>query len=121
MQEELKALMVVLAVGSAVAIAARRLGLAYNVPLVVVGLLLVFFRVLPARPLDPEVVLVAFLPALVFEGALFADLDHLRHARKAILMLALPGVFVSLLATAGVSAVFLGLPLGVAIVLGALL
>src|SRR6185295_14362716 len=58
---------------------------------------------------------------LVFEGALFADLDHLRHAQKPILMLAVPGVFVSLLATAGVAAFALDLPFVVALLLGALL
>ena len=121
MHDELKALMLVLAVGSAVAIGARRLGLPYNVPLVVVGLLLVFLKLLPPLPLDPDVVLVGFLPALIFEGALFADLDHLRHARKPILMLAVPGVFISLAATAGVATYALELPLVVGLLLGALL
>jgi CPA1 family monovalent cation:H+ antiporter len=121
MREELTALMVVLGVGATVAIGARRLAMPYNVPLVVVGLVLVFLKLLPPVPLDPEVVLVGFLPVLVFEGALFADLEHLRHARIPILMLALPGVFISLLATAGVATFALALPFAAALLLGALL
>ena len=83
--------MVVFGVGAAVAIGAKRAGIPYNVALVVMGLVLVFADVLPHAPLDPEVVLVAFLPVLVFEGALFADADSLKAARRPILALALPG------------------------------
>jgi monovalent cation:H+ antiporter, CPA1 family len=121
MHDQLKALMLILAVGSAVAIGARRIGLPYNVPLVLVGLGLVFTKLHAAVPLDPDIVLVAVLPVLVFEGALFANLDHLRHAAKPILLLAVPGVFVSLGATALVAAFALDLSLPIALLLGALL
>ena len=73
MREQLEHLLLVLAVGTAVAIGAKRVFVPYNVALVIVGLLLVFTDVLPKAPMDPEVVLLAFLPVLVFEGALFAD------------------------------------------------
>jgi CPA1 family monovalent cation:H+ antiporter len=121
MRERLESLMLVLAVGAAVAIAAKRVGAPYNVALVVVGLLLVFADVLPHTPLDPEIVLVAFLPVLVFEGALFADVDALRREARPILTLALPGVAVSLLGTAVVATVALRLPFSAALLLGALL
>jgi CPA1 family monovalent cation:H+ antiporter len=120
-RHDLQALMLILAVGSAVAIGAKRVGIPYNVALVVVGLALVLLRVLPPFALDPELVLVAMLPVLVFEGALFANLDHLREARDPILTLAIPGVAVSLLGTAGIATWALGLPFLVALVLGALL
>jgi CPA1 family monovalent cation:H+ antiporter len=121
MREDLKAVLWILAVGAAVAVGARRAGIAYNVPLVLVGLGLVFLKILPATPLDPEVVLVGFLPVLIFEGALNAELDHLRTAARPILFLALPGVFLSLVATAGVASFAVGLPFVVALLLGALL
>ncbi len=121
MHERLEALLLVLAVGAVVAIAAKRADVPYNVALVLVGLALVVVDVLPRAPLDPEVVLVAFLPVLIFEGALFADAGHLREARAPILALALPGVALSLLATGGVAAFALGLPFGAALLLGALL
>ena len=121
MRERLESLLLVLAVGSSVAIGAKRVGVPYNVALVVVGLLLVLTDVLPNSPMDPEVILIAFLPILVFEGAFFADADNLRRASRPILVLAVPGVAISLLATAAVATFALGLPFAIALLLGALL
>ena len=121
MREHLESFMLVLAVGAAVAIAAKRVGAPYNVALVVIGLLLVFADVLPHAPMNPELVLVAFLPLLVFEAALFADAASLRSSARPILALALPGVAISLVATAGVATGALGLPFSAALLLGALL
>jgi CPA1 family monovalent cation:H+ antiporter len=86
-RERLESLLLVLAVGSAVAIGAKRVGIPYNVALVVVGLLLVLVDVLPDTPMDPQVMLIAFLPILVFEGALFSDTDNLQRAARPILAL----------------------------------
>jgi CPA1 family monovalent cation:H+ antiporter len=113
--------MLILAVGSAVAIAAKRVGVAYNVALVLVGLLLVVLRVLPAQPLDPEMILIGVLPVLIFEGALFANLDHLRESSKAVFTLAIPGVALALFGTAIVATWGLRLPFAVALLLGAIL
>ena len=121
MRERLESFMLVLAIGAGVAIGAKRVGVPYNVALVLIGLLLVFADVLPHAPMDPELVLVAFLPLLVFEGALFADADSLKEARRPILALAVPGVAISLVATAGVATFALGMPFSVALLLGALL
>ncbi|WP_438039595.1 cation:proton antiporter [Sorangium sp. So ce128] len=121
MRERLESLLLVLAVGSAVAIGAKRVAIPYNVALVLVGLLLVVVDVLPKAPMDPEVILIAFLPVLVFEGALFADADSLRGASRPILALAVPGVLISLLGTAAVATQLLALPFAAALLLGALL
>jgi monovalent cation:H+ antiporter, CPA1 family len=120
-REQLEKLMLVLAVGAVVAIGAKRAGAPYNVALVVIGLLLVFASVLPHAPMNPELVLIAFLPLLVFEAALFADADSLRSARRPILALAVPGVAISLLGTAVVATFALDLPFSSALLLGALL
>jgi len=121
MRHTLEVLMLILAVGSAVAIAAKRVGIPYNVALVLVGLVLVLLGMVPAAPLNPEFILIGVLPVLVFEGALFANLDHLRDSRNAILTLAVPGVALSLFATAAVAMWVLDLPFTIALVLGALL
>jgi CPA1 family monovalent cation:H+ antiporter len=121
MRESLEQLLIVLAVGSGVAIFARRINIPYNVALVVVGLLLVVFTVVPETPMDPGVVLMVFLPILIFQGALSADATSLRQASRPILALALPGVAVSLLATAAIAAWEIGLPFSVALLLGAVL
>lgn len=121
MRERLESLLLVLAVGSTVAIGAKRIGVPYNVALVLVGLILVVVDVLPNAPMNPEVILIAFLPVLVFEGALFADADSLRAASRPILALAVPGVLISLLGTAAVATLVLDLPFAAALLLGAVL
>lgn len=113
--------MLILAIGSAVAIGAKRIGVAYNVALVLVGLVVALLGVLPRAPLDPELVLVGMLPVLVFQGALSANPDHLRESKNAILALAIPGVALSLFGTAAVATWALDLPFTTALVLGALL
>jgi monovalent cation:H+ antiporter, CPA1 family len=113
--------MLILAVGSAVAIAAKRIAVPYNVALVVVGLVIALVGVFPNVELDPEVILVGVLPVLVFEGGLSANLDHMRESRAAILTLAVPGVAVSLLGTAAAATFALSLPFSTGLVLGALL
>lgn len=121
MREKLEALLLVLAVGSTVAIAAKRVGVPYNVALVLVGLVLVFLDVLPKTPLDPEVVMVLFLPILVFEASLVAEAESMRRAARPIIALAIPGVAISLFCTGAVATFALGLPFSAALLLGALL
>jgi CPA1 family monovalent cation:H+ antiporter len=121
MLEYLEQLLLVLATGSAVAIVAKRINIPYNVALVVVGLVLVLLNVLPDTPMQPSIVLLVFLPVLVFQGALSADDVSMRQAARPILALALPGVALSLLATAAIAAWEIGLPFPVALLLGAVL
>jgi CPA1 family monovalent cation:H+ antiporter len=121
MREYLEQLLLVLAVGSAVAIGAKRISVPYNVALVVVGLLLVLMNVLPETPMEPGVVLMVFLPILVFQGALSADDTSMRRAARPILALAVPGVALSLLATAAIAGWEIGLPFPIALLLGAVL
>jgi len=121
MHEYLEQLLLVLAVGSAVAIGAKRIGIPYNVALVVVGLLLVLMNVLPQTPMNPDVVLLVFLPILVFQGALSADDVSMRQAARPILALAIPGVALSLFATAAIASWEIGLRFPIALLLGAVL
>lgn len=121
MREYLEQLLLVLAIGSAVAISAKRISVPYNVALVVVGLLLVLMNVLPQTPMDPGVVLMVFLPILVFQGAVSADAVSMRNAARPILALAIPGVALSLLGTAALATWALDLPYSVALLLGAIL
>jgi CPA1 family monovalent cation:H+ antiporter len=121
MRVYLEQLLVVLAIGSGVAILAKRFNTPYNVALVVVGLLLVVMDVLPRTTMDPTVVLLLFLPILVFQGALSADDVAMKRAARPILALALPGVAITLLATATLAAWEIHLPFAVALLLGAVL
>jgi CPA1 family monovalent cation:H+ antiporter len=121
MREYLEQLLLVLAVGSAIAIGAKRINVPYNVALVVVGLVLVVTNVLPHTPMNPDVVLLVFLPILIFQGALSADAASMRKAARPILALAVPGVVLSLVATAAIAAWEIGLPFSIALLLGAVL
>ena len=121
MLEYLEQLLIVLAIGSAVAIVAKRVSVPYNVALVVVGLLLMLMEVLPDTPMNPSVVMLVFLPILIFQGALSADDASMRQAARPILTLAVPGVLMSLVATAAIASWEIGLPFSVALLLGAVL
>lgn len=121
MRDQLEGLIGVLALGTAVAVGARRAGVPFNAMLVVAGLVGALLKVVPPHPLDPELVLLVFLPLLVFEAALFVDVGALRQQARPIIALAVPGVAISLLTTAGVATWALALPFGVALLLGALL
>lgn len=121
MRHALENFLLALAVGSAVAIGAKRFNVPYNVALVLVGLVLVLLYPIPEATMNPEVILVVFLPVLVFEGALFADAQSMRGAARPILALAVPGVVLSLLGTAAIATWALALPFAAALLLGAIL
>ena len=54
---------------------ARRLSVPYPIVLVIGGALFGFIPGLPAVKLDPQVVLVVFLPPLVYGAAVYANLS----------------------------------------------
>jgi CPA1 family monovalent cation:H+ antiporter len=103
-----------------VAMIARRLRFPYTLALVLVGLFLGFVHVDPQLHLEPDLVLLLFLPALLFEGAWNVDVRALRANWLAVLLLAGPGLLISL----GVVALALrfgaGLPIGIALLIGAI-
>ncbi len=104
------------------AIGAKRAHLPYNVALVVGGMLITLSHVLPEAPhLEPEVVFLVCLPALLFEGGFTAHLDSIRANLVPIALLATVGVLVAIGATGGALHVALDLPWGPAILLGCIL
>src|SRR2546423_10522680 len=68
-------LLIAVAVLSAIA---HRLSVPYPIVLVVGGAVLGFVPGLPEVKLDPEVVLVVFLPPLLYGSAIFANFNDLR-------------------------------------------
>ncbi len=111
------ALMLVFAL---VAIAVRRLRVPYTVALVIVGLLITIGEPVHVT-LSPDLILGLLVPPLVFEASFQLNLRELRRSLPAILILAVPGVIVTMLVVGGL--VFLGtrLPLPVALLFGALI
>jgi len=78
-----------------VAMVAHRIKLPYTVALVVVGLGLSFQNVIHFE-LTPEIILMLFLPPLVFEAALHIDYGIFRRVLTPVLLLAVFGVLITI-------------------------
>jgi CPA1 family monovalent cation:H+ antiporter len=105
---------------SIVAVVVRRFRIPYTVGLVLAGL------ALSLRPpiqleLTPELILAILLPPLLFEAAFHLNIDHLRRNVGTILLLAIPGVILTMLITGSILSFGAGLPLSAALVFGALI
>jgi monovalent cation/hydrogen antiporter len=96
---ELLLLLLMVAVAG-LSILARPLGVPYPILLVLGGLLLGFLPGLPAVELPPELVLVVFLPPLLYQAAFFSTLRDLRADLRAITTTAVGLVLVTMAAVA---------------------
>jgi monovalent cation/hydrogen antiporter len=107
--------------GAGLSVLARPLGVPYPILLVVGGLVLGFVPGLPAVELPPELVLVLFLPPLLYRAAFFASPLELRADLRAITLAAV-GLVLATMAAVAVAAHALveGLPWPAAFALGAI-
>src|ERR671932_330885 len=100
---------------------ARRLSVPYPIVLVVGGALIGFVPGLPEVKLDPEVVLVVFLPPLLYSSSIFANFGDLRANLRALTLSTVGLVLATMCAVAWVAhALIPGLPWDAAFVLGAI-
>src|SRR4051812_2497610 len=100
---------------------ARRLSIPYPIVLVIGGALFGFVPGLPEVNLDPDVVLVVFLPPLLYSAAFFANLGDLRRDLRAISITSIGLVLATMCAVAVVAHELIpGMSWGVAFVLGAI-
>ena len=117
---ELLLLLLMVAVAG-LSVLARPLGVPYPIVLVLGGLLLGFLPGLPAVELPPELVLVVFLPPLLYWAAFFSSLRDLRADLRAISLSAVGLVLATMGAVAVTAhAMVDGLSWGVAFTLGAI-
>ena len=101
--------------------AARAVNIPYPIVLVVGGLILGFVPGLPEVTLQPDLVLVVFLPPLLYSAAFFASLRDLRAELRVITLLAVGLVLLTAAAVgAVVHAVVPGIPSAAAFALGAI-
>src|SRR6476469_9215223 len=114
-------LLLLLGVAIATALLVRRLALPYTIALVAVGLLLGGLGIHSTIRLDPALVLQVFLPVLLFEAALRVQFHPLRAALAGILVLAIPGVIISMILVALILHAGTGLALTSALLFGALI
>jgi len=85
----------VMLVAALVGIAVSRLRLPYTIALVLVGLALSLFGVFEALDLTDELILLVFLPPLLFDGAINMDLDDLVLRWRQVGALAFAGTAIS--------------------------
>ena len=93
----------------------------YPIPLVIGGLVIGLLPGVPDVELEPELVLVIFLPPLLYAAAFFADLHALRTYARAIGIASVGLVLLTMVAVAVVAHEVIGLPWAVAFALGAIL
>jgi CPA1 family monovalent cation:H+ antiporter len=101
--------------------ASRAIGIPYPIVLVLGGLVMGFVPGLPEVALDPELVLVIFLPPLLYSAAFFASLRDLRYDVRSISLMAIGLVIATACAVAVVAHELIdGLPWAAAFALGAI-
>ncbi len=90
------------AVATAVAVAARRYKVPYTVALVVTGLVLGTTDVFAAPHLTKELLYAVFLPGLLFEAAFHLEFKRFWKNKMTIHALAIPGLVVAIVLTAAI-------------------
>jgi len=119
-----------LIVAAIIAMLAKRLKIPYTVSLVLGGLLLGVIQLpilSPLQPghrpdwLTPDVILILFLPALVFEGSVKLDVRDLLRNSVPLLLLANVGVLLAALVTGYLVHRLIGLPVLIALLFGCII
>jgi Na+/H+ antiporter len=100
--------------------AARAIDVPYPIVLVIGGALLGVLPGLPDAKLDPELVLLLFLPPLLYAAAFFSNLRDLRADLRPIMLLSVGLVIATVLVVAWVAHEYVGLEWRQAFVLGAI-
>ena len=107
------------AVTAACAVAARRMGIPPSILLVLTGLALALIPGLPKVTLDPAIVLLLFLPPLLYSAGVSMSWRGFRSDIWPISLLAIGCVLFTTTIVAAVAHFVLGLPWAVAFILGA--
>jgi len=128
--ETIQFLIWLLIAASAIAVVAKRLRIPYTVALVLGGLALSLVRLPHLSPLEPsqrpnwltpDVILILFLPALVFEGSVKLNIRDLLRDSVPLLLLANLGVLLATFVTGYLVHWTIGLPVLVALLFGAII
>lgn len=98
---------------------AWRVGVPYPVALVVAAVAVEETHFVALPRLEPTVVLFVFLPPLLFDAAFRLDVCELRLLARSILLLAVPGTFITAIVVGVVVSLVLGTPLAVGMLFGA--
>jgi CPA1 family monovalent cation:H+ antiporter len=113
-------ILILLMVASIVALIGRRFRIPYTVGLVLAGLAL-SLRSPVEVALSPKLFLSLLLPPLLFEAAFYLNIEELRRNLSTIVLLAVPGVLLTMFLVGGVVSLGSGLSLPIALVFGSLI
>ena len=91
------------------AVLANRLGIPYPITLVIGGAAIGFIHGIPEVELEPDLVLLIFLPPLLYGAAFFTSLRDLRRNARPIALLSIGLVAVTMAAVAVVAHEVIGL------------
>jgi Na+/H+ antiporter len=100
---------------------ARWLSIPYPIVLVVGGAVFGFIPGIPTVKLDPNIVLVVFLPILVYSAAFFANLGDIRQNLRGITLSSVGLVLATMTAVAVVAHAVIGIPWAAAFALGTII
>jgi CPA1 family monovalent cation:H+ antiporter len=117
----LELVLILLVTAAVLAVAAQRLRIPHPILLVLGGLALAFIPGLPSVPIDPSLVLLIFLPPLLFSAAWLTSWRDFAANRRSIALLAIGLVIATMAAVAAVAhAIVPGLSWAAAFLLGAI-
>lgn len=117
---DISTLILLLLIATAAVVVASWLRVSYTLVLLVSGLVVGASGWLPHVVPSAELILLVFLPPLIFEAAFLLDLRLLWSVRVGVLTLALPGVLVAAVVGGALVHWGLGLPWLIALLFGAL-
>src|SRR6201982_2816396 len=120
MAATIQTILLLLAVLVVVAVVARRLNIAPSILLVVAGIALALPPGRPHIALAPELVLLGILPPLIYSAGVAMSWREFKFNLRPIALLAVGCVVFTACAVAALAHWVLGMPLGVAFVLGAI-
>ncbi len=103
-----------------VAITVKYIKFPYTIALLIVGIL-VGLTGIEEIELSQELIFFIFLPALLFEGSIHIDIQRLKSNAPLIMLLAFAGLTIAILAVGFAINQFLGLPIIIAMLLGAMI
>jgi CPA1 family monovalent cation:H+ antiporter len=112
--------MALLMVASAVGLAVKWVKVPYSIALVIVGLTIGACHLLPPVAMTPDLILLVFLPALLFEASWNLDVKEILRNWRAIFLLAVPGVIIAMAVSAVIMHNLAGTPWSLAFLFGAI-
>ncbi len=118
---DLNIFLVLVLVSTCVAIAVKWIRLPYSIALVLVGLNIGIFHLLPPVVMTPDLILLIFLPSMLFEASWNLDLRMLKRCFQPVIAFATVGVVLSTAVVGAVLNYMAGIDLTVALLFGAMI